>query len=208
MPETCGSCRGQGQVRFSQGFLTVARPCPDLPRPGTDQPVPVQGLRGRRAPEQGAAAQGDDPRRRGGRQSAPPLRRGRGRRARRPAGRPLRRHPRPRPRDLRPRRRRICSASCRSPFRRRPSATPSRCPSSKGKARADDPAGHTARPAPRPEGQGHAPSARAGPRRRCTTRSSSRCRLGCPRASGSCSRSSSGCPRTRRARGCRSSSSG
>ena len=27
-PETCGSCRGQGQVRFSQGFLTVARPCP------------------------------------------------------------------------------------------------------------------------------------------------------------------------------------
>jgi molecular chaperone DnaJ len=27
-PETCPSCRGQGQVRFSQGFLTVARPCP------------------------------------------------------------------------------------------------------------------------------------------------------------------------------------
>ena len=27
-PETCATCRGQGQVRFSQGFLTVARPCP------------------------------------------------------------------------------------------------------------------------------------------------------------------------------------
>jgi molecular chaperone DnaJ len=27
-PEVCGTCRGQGQVRYSQGFLTVARPCP------------------------------------------------------------------------------------------------------------------------------------------------------------------------------------
>jgi molecular chaperone DnaJ len=27
-PEVCDTCRGQGQVHFSQGFLTVARPCP------------------------------------------------------------------------------------------------------------------------------------------------------------------------------------
>ena len=27
-PITCSSCQGAGQVRFSQGFLTVARPCP------------------------------------------------------------------------------------------------------------------------------------------------------------------------------------
>ena len=56
-PETCGSCRGQGQVRFSQGFLTVARPCPHVRRRGPDHPLPVQGLprRGPRPP--GAAAQ-------------------------------------------------------------------------------------------------------------------------------------------------------
>ena len=27
-PETCGTCRGQGQVRYQQGFLSVARTCP------------------------------------------------------------------------------------------------------------------------------------------------------------------------------------
>lgn len=26
-PEPCGTCRGSGQLRYSQGFLTVARPC-------------------------------------------------------------------------------------------------------------------------------------------------------------------------------------
>jgi molecular chaperone DnaJ len=26
-PEVCGQCRGRGQVRFQQGFLTIARPC-------------------------------------------------------------------------------------------------------------------------------------------------------------------------------------
>ena len=26
--ETCGECRGQGQVAFRQGFFTIARPCP------------------------------------------------------------------------------------------------------------------------------------------------------------------------------------
>ncbi|MCB0218070.1 MAG: molecular chaperone DnaJ [Chrysiogenetes bacterium] len=27
-PETCGTCRGSGQVRYQQGFLSVARTCP------------------------------------------------------------------------------------------------------------------------------------------------------------------------------------
>ncbi len=27
-PQTCSACAGRGQVQFSQGFLTVARPCP------------------------------------------------------------------------------------------------------------------------------------------------------------------------------------
>ena len=27
-PETCSQCKGRGQVRFQQGFLTIARPCP------------------------------------------------------------------------------------------------------------------------------------------------------------------------------------
>lgn len=28
-PETCAQCRGAGQLRYQQGFLTVARPCPN-----------------------------------------------------------------------------------------------------------------------------------------------------------------------------------
>jgi len=28
-PETCAQCRGTGQLRYQQGFLTVARPCPN-----------------------------------------------------------------------------------------------------------------------------------------------------------------------------------
>ncbi len=53
-PETCGTCRGQGQVRFSQGFLTVARPCPTCRGPGHDQPAPAARLRGPGTP--GAAS--------------------------------------------------------------------------------------------------------------------------------------------------------
>jgi len=28
-PQTCGTCRGAGQVRYQQGFFTMTRPCPD-----------------------------------------------------------------------------------------------------------------------------------------------------------------------------------
>lgn len=47
MPETCGSCRGQGQVRFSQGFLTVARPCPTCGGQGKINRYPCKGCSGR-----------------------------------------------------------------------------------------------------------------------------------------------------------------
>src|SRR6185503_1984534 len=34
-PQTCNACGGAGQVRFSQGFLTVARTCPQCGGRGT-----------------------------------------------------------------------------------------------------------------------------------------------------------------------------
>jgi molecular chaperone DnaJ len=45
-PETCRTCRGQGQVRFSQGFLTVARPCPECRGEGAINRSPCQECRG------------------------------------------------------------------------------------------------------------------------------------------------------------------
>ena len=45
-PEMCGTCRGQGQVRFSQGFLTVARPCPGCGGAGRVNRHPCAGCRG------------------------------------------------------------------------------------------------------------------------------------------------------------------
>ena len=45
-PETCGTCRGQGQVRFTQGFLTVARPCPNCRGEGRIIRHPCPGCRG------------------------------------------------------------------------------------------------------------------------------------------------------------------
>jgi len=45
-PETCPSCRGQGQVRFSQGFLTVARPCPQCGGEGQIIKTPCKDCRG------------------------------------------------------------------------------------------------------------------------------------------------------------------
>ena len=45
-PETCGACRGAGQVRFSQGFLTVARPCPECGGEGRVNRTPCNECRG------------------------------------------------------------------------------------------------------------------------------------------------------------------
>jgi molecular chaperone DnaJ len=45
-PESCGACRGTGQVRFSQGFLTVARPCPQCGGEGQINRAPCKDCRG------------------------------------------------------------------------------------------------------------------------------------------------------------------
>lgn len=45
-PQTCPTCNGQGQVRFSQGFLTVARTCPHCGGLGEVNKSPCAGCRG------------------------------------------------------------------------------------------------------------------------------------------------------------------
>jgi molecular chaperone DnaJ len=45
-PETCAQCRGTGQQRFQQGFLTVARPCPNCRGTGKTIAKPCQACRG------------------------------------------------------------------------------------------------------------------------------------------------------------------
>jgi molecular chaperone DnaJ len=45
-PEVCGQCRGTGQQRFQQGFLTVARPCPTCRGTGKVIARPCQACRG------------------------------------------------------------------------------------------------------------------------------------------------------------------
>jgi molecular chaperone DnaJ len=49
-PRTCPVCRGSGQQRFSQGFLTIARPCGTCRGEGKiiDKPCPGCGAGGRR----------------------------------------------------------------------------------------------------------------------------------------------------------------
>jgi molecular chaperone DnaJ len=45
-PEVCGQCRGSGQLRFQQGFLTVARPCSTCRGSGKIISKPCQVCRG------------------------------------------------------------------------------------------------------------------------------------------------------------------
>ena len=45
-PEVCAQCRGTGQQRFQQGFLTVARPCPTCRGTGRTISKPCQACRG------------------------------------------------------------------------------------------------------------------------------------------------------------------
>jgi len=45
-PETCAQCRGTGQQRYQQGFLTVARPCPNCRGTGKTIAKPCQTCRG------------------------------------------------------------------------------------------------------------------------------------------------------------------
>jgi molecular chaperone DnaJ len=45
-PETCAHCRGTGQLRYQQGFLTVARPCSTCRGTGKTIAKPCQTCRG------------------------------------------------------------------------------------------------------------------------------------------------------------------
>ncbi len=45
-PEVCGQCKGSGQLRFQQGFLTVARPCSTCRGSGKVIRKPCQACRG------------------------------------------------------------------------------------------------------------------------------------------------------------------
>ena len=45
-PETCAHCKGTGQLRFQQGFLTVARPCSTCRGSGKIISKPCQACRG------------------------------------------------------------------------------------------------------------------------------------------------------------------
>jgi len=45
-PETCTQCRGTGQLRYQQGFLTVTRPCPNCRGTGKTISKPCQTCRG------------------------------------------------------------------------------------------------------------------------------------------------------------------
>jgi molecular chaperone DnaJ len=45
-PVTCAQCRGQGQVRFQQGFFTVARTCPQCQGAGKTVSKPCSTCRG------------------------------------------------------------------------------------------------------------------------------------------------------------------
>ena len=44
--ETCSQCRGSGQLRYQQGFLTVARPCPNCRGTGKTIAKPCHACRG------------------------------------------------------------------------------------------------------------------------------------------------------------------
>ena len=45
-PEVCGQCKGSGQLRYQQGFLTVARPCSNCRGTGRVISKPCQACRG------------------------------------------------------------------------------------------------------------------------------------------------------------------
>ena len=89
-PTTCSACGGRGQVRFTQGFFTVARTCPQCQGEGQGGHRSVQRVPGRGAGRAGALDRGEDPGRGRHRRPPAPVRRGRARPPRRPAGRPLR----------------------------------------------------------------------------------------------------------------------
>ena len=110
---TCPQCRGQGQVRFQQGFFTVARTCPQCRGAGKIITKPCATCHGagrvareRKLTVKIPAGIADRP-------AASAAGRRRSGRGRRPAGPPVRRRPRAGARVLPARRRSICSARSR-----------------------------------------------------------------------------------------------
>ena len=71
-PTTCPQCRGQGQVRFQQGFFTVARTCPQCRGAGKIITKPCHDLPRRRPRRARAQDHGQDSRRHRHRPAAPP----------------------------------------------------------------------------------------------------------------------------------------
>ncbi len=96
-PTICGQCQGRGQVRFQQGFFSVARTCPACG--GTGQVIgdPCSTCRGETRVTKETQAQRQGAARRRERNPHPLRRRRRRRTRRRAQGRPLRRplHPLP-----------------------------------------------------------------------------------------------------------------
>ena len=83
--ETCAQCKGAGQLRYQQGFLTVARPCSNCRGTGKTIAKPCQTCRGAGRDRPRAQADGEDSRRHRHRAAAAAVRR---RRARQSAGGP------------------------------------------------------------------------------------------------------------------------
>ena len=104
-PTTCPQCRGQGQVRFQQGFFTVARTCPQCRGAGQVITKPCHDLPRRRPRHARAQDHGQDSRRHRARPAAAPAERGRSGRRRRPRRTSLRRRARAGARVLPARRR-------------------------------------------------------------------------------------------------------
>ena len=75
-PKVCQGCGGRGQVRFTQGFFTVARTCPQCQGEGRVISDPVHRVPRRGAGGGGALDHRQDPRR--GRHRRPPAPLGRG----------------------------------------------------------------------------------------------------------------------------------
>ena len=88
-PKVCAMCGGQGKVRHAQGFFTLERTCPELPRPRPVDRQPMRVVRRLRPRHPRAHAVGEHPAGRRGRHPHQARRRGRSRRARRSAGRSL-----------------------------------------------------------------------------------------------------------------------
>ncbi len=88
-PAACPTCGGHGQVRYQQGFFTMARTCPRCQGAGEINPCALRELPGPGRRQGEAGPQGPHPGRRRGRLPAEAGRGGRGRRRGHAGRRPL-----------------------------------------------------------------------------------------------------------------------